>query len=355
MNSAELQFNIIFSPHTVEYLSPLLHRLLEHSDCRYRITSVACSEEDVATLKAMCDAHERLEFMAAFDELIEHGKMLSWLQERTDSPYFCFMDSDILAVAPFMDAVATQMENCDVFSTGHPLWYADDDIVFKPDYQRLHGIYFKTKDGLDLGGTYFAIYDNALLSRTMQQTGIDFRYYMWDEVPPEHQRTVTEMGMRKLEYDTGKLLMLLMTRAGARFHSEDLPEVRHLGGFSARAGEGPANYFRGPTDKVASKLFGGAFAAPVMRTVDCWYAWRCDFPDMPKEYAAQSPFRERRVMQTRVHKRINTARYFNVYVRSLLGKNPEPPAPVLGDRVAEQRIAAAAEELRRLFAEHPPA
>jgi|ETNmetMinimDraft_15_1059895.scaffolds.fasta_scaffold47541_2 hypothetical protein len=66
--------------------------------------------------------------VASEDEMLEHGIILDWAHERTDESWFCFMDSDILTTGPCNEAIAKHLEQCDVFSSGHPLWHAPEDI-----------------------------------------------------------------------------------------------------------------------------------------------------------------------------------------------------------------------------------
>ena len=121
LQTADLQFNIIFTPYTVRYLKPFIASLLKWSDCRYRLVANALSSEDKDQLIELADQHDRLEFIVLSETgPIEHGKALRWLQERTESPWFCFMDSDIIATGPFLDQVAERLEHCDVISSGVP-------------------------------------------------------------------------------------------------------------------------------------------------------------------------------------------------------------------------------------------
>jgi hypothetical protein len=355
MNTAELQFNIIFTPHTAEYLSPFIHSLLKWTDCRYCIVNNGCNENDQNLLKTLCDSHDRLEYLTVSEnKMIEHGIALNWLQKNTRSPWFCFMDSDILATGPYMADITAYMSKCDVFSTGHPLWHTPDDITLPESFRRLHGIHFGTSDGKCLGGTYFAVYDNEVLTEAMNSNGVDFRIYRGDSVPEQHRATLREIGLDKLEYDTGMLLMSLMYANGKRFCVEDLQAVRHLGGFSSRADDEPAYYYRGQADRIAVKLLGGVFAAPLLYLADCWYAFRRPSPGVTPEESRMLPFAERQLLEGRIRKRRNTTRYFKALMQSLKENKPRPPLPILGYAPAERRIAEVSEDVARLYRDYPP-
>lgn len=350
MNTADLQFNIIFTPNTVEYLSPFVLSLLRWTDCRYRIISNGCAADERRMLEDFCRNDSRLEYLLVNESgMLEHGLVLDQLQELNTGDWFCFMDSDILAVGPYMEQLREQLAHCDVFSSGHPLWHADEDILLPVSFQRLQGSYFATEDGKSLGGTYFAIYYNPLLTQIRSSTGVGFRFYRWDEVAQEHRQTLRRIGLDKLDYDTGKLLMALMLAAGARFRSADINEIRHLGGFSARAGDEPAHYYRGRLDRIACRLLGGLLATPLLYLADTWYGIRWPSPGLTPEQDRQLTSRERRVMQSRDRKRRNTARYFKNVMRALRSGVPLPPVPKLGHRPAEMRLQTTAQQIAELY------
>jgi len=354
MDTSELQFNIIFTPYTVEYLSPFIHSLLKWSDCRYRIVSNGCGPEEQSQLEDLCTRDARLDYLVlSEDEMLQHGVALNWLLERTDSPWFCFMDSDILATGPYMETIAKYMKNYDVFSSGYPLWHAPEDITLPKHFRRLHGIHFDTSDGKRLGGTYFAVYDKTVLTGAMEKLDVDFQIYRWEQVSPRHQRTLREIGLDKLEYDTGMLLMSLMYAYGTKFAAEDIKEICHLGGFSSRAEDEAAFYYRGQADRIAVKLFNGALAAPLLYLADCWYAYNRPSPGVTPEESKSLPLNERRLIEARIRKRRNTARYFKAQMQSLLADTPAPPVPPLGYAPAEQRIAEAAVAVAELYKGEP--
>lgn len=352
MNTADLQFNIIYTPNTVEYLSPLVHSLLKWTNCRYRLVANACSIEERRVLQELCRGDDRLEYLLASEtEMLEHGKVLDWLQDQTDDEYFCFMDSDILATGSYMEQLGAYLNNCDVFSSGHPLWHAPEDITLPAHFQRWQGSYCASSDHKTLGFTYFAVYKNALLNQARRDTGVGFGYAYWSDIAPEHKKTLNRLGLRKIDYDTGKLLMALMLARGVRFQAAELKNMHHLGGVSARAGDEPAFFYRGRFDRVACRLFGGALAVPLLYLADSWYGARQPSPGLSAQQSRQLPFAERRIMQSRARKRVNTARYFHAYLHGLLHGTPLPEVPILGHPPAERRIADASRHLNSLFAE----
>jgi len=355
MNTSELQFNIIFTPHTVRYLGPFVHSLLKWSTCDYRIVNNGCGSDEQKLLQELCATSDRLEYLnMSEDEMIQHGIALNWLLERTASPWFCFIDSDILATGPFLEDIAAELENADVFSTGHPLWHSPADIVLPPSFQRLHGIHFATTDDKVLSGTYFAVYRKEVLEEAMQSTGVDLRIYRWDDVPERHHAALRQAGLVKLEYDTGMLLTSLMYAQNVRFAVRDLEQICHLGGFSSRAGDEPAYYYRGTIDRIAVRFLGGLFSTPLLYLADCWYAIRRPSPGVSAAESRSMPFAERRLLEGRIRKRRNTARYFKAVMNHFMAGETPPPVPALGHGPAEDRLAKGAHALISLYQEHPP-
>ncbi len=352
MDTSQLQFNIIYTPHTVQYLSLFVPSLLEWMDCRFRIVANGCSPEEVELLKNLCATSDRLEFlMMSVDSMIQHGHALNWLHERTDSPWFCYMDSDIVATGPFMDAVREQLDNCDVFSSGLPLWASREDSVLPKKFRRMQGSHIYTDDGTCIACDFFAIFNNELVHKIKRETGVGFETYGWQDIPPEVQTRLKKTGMDKIDYDSGKVLTCLLLDEGVRYAYADFEHLRHLGGFSEKAGEGPAFVYRGQIDRFAVNFLGGLFARPLLYLADVWYGFRTLPVGMNKAQAAQMPFAEKRIFASRVRKRINTARYFNVMLRAKLEGIDPPGYPLLGYKPAEKKLVDTANKIGDLLAQ----
>lgn len=350
MNTADLQFNIIFTPQTVEHLAPFVDSLLTWTDCQYCLVANGCPAADRERLQSLCAGKERLSYLVvSADAMLDHGSALDWLQERTTGEWFCFMDSDILATGSYLRELSDHLDQCDVFSAGHPLWYAPEDIVLPRGFKRWQGSYCASAEGITLGFTYFAVYRNSVLTAARARTGVGFRYCFWDDIAPAHQTTLARAGLQQIDYDTGKLLMALMHAEGARFRAAELPHLHHLGGVSARAEDTPAFHYRGRFDRLACSLAGGRLARPLLHLADTWYGLKRISPGLSAEQNAELSVAERRIMQSRIRKRVNTARYFNALLHSLMAGTDEPEPPILGYGPAEQRIRAASVHVRDLY------
>lgn len=355
MNTADLQFNIIYTPGTARYLSLFVPSLLEWMDSRFRLVANGCDPEEVSHLQELCKTDERLEFlMISQDSMIQHGQALNWLHERTEGPWFCYMDSDVIATGPFIKQVAKQLDECDVFSSGLPLWHAPEDTILPKSFRRMQGSHIWTDDGACIGCDYFAVFNNDMLTRVMNETGIGFETRNWKDIPQNVQSVLKKVKLDKIDYDSGKILTALLINEGAIIRYEGFDNLKHLGGFSALSGEGDAFIYRGKLDRIAVDWFGGIFAAPLLWFADNWYGRKRRVAELNNKENAMLPGAERRILESRIRKRLNTARYFNVMMSSVLRGNPPPNYPILGYKPAELRLVAAAEKIRATISTHYP-
>jgi hypothetical protein len=355
MNTTELQFNIIYTPDTARYLSMFVPSLLEWMDCRFRIISNGCPPEEVQILRDLCATSDRLEFLMMSEKgMIQHGQALNWLHERCDSKWFCYMDSDIIATGPFMNKVGEYLESCDVFSSGLPLWHAPEDTILPRSFKRMSGSHIWTDDGICIGCDYFAIFNNELLTRVKKDSGIGFETYNWKNIPENIQALLREQKLEKIDYDSGKVLTALLLREGARYQHENFDDLKHLGGFSALSGDGAAFIYRGQLDRIAVGWLGGLLSVPLLYLADYWYARTRRIGELDKAEIAALSTAERRILQSRIRKRLNTARYFNVMMSSILRGSQPPDYPILGYKPAERRLVEAAIKIREIIATHYP-
>ena len=352
MQTSELQFNIIFTPYTAKYLSPFIASLLKWSDCRYLLIANGCSQDDCNLLESIASDNPRLDFTVVSEtEALEHGKVLRWLFERNSSPWFCFMDSDIIATGPFLDQVVERLEGCDVVSSCAPIWHAPEDIHLPTAFRRLQGSHIQTDRGVCVACAYFVVFKSEPLADILQMTGVDFPVQRWENIAPELQQKLQDVHLDKFDYDTAKLIASLMIEQGARFEYVWLDNLIHIGGFSAEAGDGLPFVFRGGVDRLALKFGIGPLRRLFFYLADIWYGLRSPAPGLTAEQHRQLPFAEKRILESRRRKRLNTARYFNIFLRSLIDDIPAPPLPALGHAPAEQRIAAVSEQIRELHRE----
>jgi len=342
MRTSDLQFNIIYTPGTVRYLTPFVVTLLKWSDCRYRLVANGCSADECRLLQAVCALDDRLELLIMPEQrMIPHGETLNFLHARTDNEHFCFMDSDILATGRFLDDFHGEIEQSELFSSGLPLWHSARDITIPKHFRHMHGIHAYTDNGLTIACDYFVVYDKRAFDAARTATGADLAVCGWQQIAPANQQVLQQLGQQRADYDSGKVLTLLMLARGARIRFRQSDKLLHIGGFTeAGVPQGGLLYSRGRLDSFASQ-FSGNLGRLAFGLADAWYAWR--------RGPADNSRRENFALAGRIRRRTTTARYFYRLIVGLMDDKPVPAVPGLGDPVAEKRLADVSAVIRKLI------
>jgi hypothetical protein len=311
-----LHFHIIYTPGTVEYLSFLVWSLVKWSDCSFQLVANGCRAEEKEHLRALCQRSPRLMFLdLPFSKMASHGQALNHLQAATQESHFCFVDSDIFATGDFLASLAPQ--------PGGP------GITFA----NILAVYRKAEDetnwyrGTYMGCSYLAIYDNRILSEFIQSTGLGFDPYAWSQIPTDYQDQLTQMGLEKPGYDTGKLLNLMLLAQGRRFSFLEPSALRHLGGISR-----PAEL----------SLHGWSELWPMVLK----HALRMVLKPRGRSPNAIKAFYDKRQRKWR------TTVYFFQLLQALHEQQPRPPLPRIGDAGVAARIKQVTEELVALHEEY---
>ena len=228
-----LKFNIVYTPGTISYLHLLALSFSKWSDCSFRLVTNGCSAKKTAWLREFCSQYDRLEFLVLpTQETAPHGEALSYLQTLEQSDHFCFMDSDVLTTADSLRASLPHLDGCAACFSGSPIYSSAEDQILPAAFQRMVGRHTYSDQGLCLGNSFFAIYDNRILNEVIRSTGIDFRRRLWSDVSHNVQEQIAALNLRKQSYDTGKSLNLLLIARGEELLYEETPTLQHLGGIS---------------------------------------------------------------------------------------------------------------------------
>jgi hypothetical protein len=316
-----LQFNIIYVPGTVKLLTLFVFSLLEWSDCSFRLVSNGCLPEEIDLLRRLCSTTRRLEYLALpFEKVVEHGQALSYLQSLEHSDHFCFIDSDILATGDFLDQFVPLLEQyAGVFSCSS-ICFRDQEKILLESSLQIFGRHHVTEQGMCLGSTYFAIYNNPTLAQVIQSTRIGFARYRWSDIPPHHQASLTAIGLERKSYDTGKLLNLVLLIRGERTIFLETPALQHIGGMSV------TNI---PSCKLHSVLIASAFRRLVRRLVGKLN---------PASGTVASPRAENLSEGERRRRRATITHYFRHLIKALLEKQAIPAKPTLDDAEIEVKV-----------------
>jgi hypothetical protein len=270
--------------------------------------------------------------------IMRHGELLDYLQSLEDSQYFCFMDSDILATGDFSSEVSQYLNQYAAVFSGRPIWCMEEEQTLPETLPSIPGHCNRTADGVCLGSSYFAIYDNRTLTRFMHSAGIGLARYQWSTIPAPYQNQLIDMGLKRTRYDTGKLLNILLAAQGPPLLFLDSASLQHLGGVSAQTARRSSGRLR---RKIKSTTW-----FPVVKLKQ-WIRELAGAMGARKvDEAAMTP--ELRQLQTR---RRRSAVYFHRLFDSLFENRPLPAIPRVGDPGIEERIKSAAANIVTLYEE----
>ncbi len=226
-------FNVVYTPGTT-HLAFLAISLLNWSDVSLRLVANHCPKAEQNYLREICRRDPRLEFYALPEtgRMVHHEIALNHLQTLTKSTKFCFLDSDIFANGPFLGHFRPLWTDYAGVFAGAPVWCLSEEQTLPDESDIMAGEYHRATDGRCLGGTYFAIYDNALLTDFRRERGFLFERGYRRHLTAPLQKHLSEMGLGKDFYDTGKLLNIFLAEQGERLIFNDTETLCHLGGVS---------------------------------------------------------------------------------------------------------------------------
>lgn len=332
----QLTFHIIYMPGTVRYLTPLLSSLLKWSTADFRLVSNGCNAEERELLSKLCAGCPRLSYVELPSQSpVAHGAALQQLQAINQEPQFCFMDSDIFATGPFLPSVSEAISRYKALFSCTPLWCKPGESILPPDHSEIQGRHSHTEDGICLGSTYFAIYDSDVLASIMKNEDVNFDVVRWEQIRSDHQKVLQEMRLNRQEYDTGKLINLLLHLRGHSSRFLDIPQLHHLGGFSRYSTDGRKAFSERLT---ASARMSGQFK--IRRLISSLHSW------IP--FQRFRPLR-RKLAQSKAIRYMSVMKYFSeLMIAAVDGADPPTLLPIV-DASMEERVASTAGALMELY------
>jgi hypothetical protein len=328
-----LEFNIIYTPGTVKPLSLFIPSLLKWSNCTYRLVSNGCLPPERRFLAQLCQDNPRLTYWAIpTKNALAHGQALNYLHAKSRSEYFCFMDSDIFATGDFLSQL-TPEQYAGIFS-GTSIWTTTEDEILPESFKIMSGMHTRTDKGHCLGSSFFAIYNNQILTQFMQSTGIGFEEFRWHEIPSLFQQQLTAMGLTKESYDTGKVLNLLLLNQGEQMIYLDSPCLCHIGAISFIPFQKKAT--PGIKTKLINRLIN-SWLQPVIQPLIEEYRTKSAY----KHFRRFTPAEFQAIVRQRKSQRDPTRQYFF----RLLQTDKIPEMPKIGNIEIEQKIEWATKEI----------
>lgn len=232
-DESELVFNVVFTPGTFRYLAPFTSSLLANSSARFRLVANGCPADEVHAMQAFAarNAGRVGVHVASSTEMLKHGAALEeTYASHDDGRFFCFIDSDVMALRPFADELLSLLARFSVVTTGDIAWA--DDRVLPPGSRDLAGRHAVGHDGFMYGSSYVALYSRPALESVRTRWGITFPATPDDRLPEPVRARLTALGRHFTLYDTAKALNILLQGDGSTLHHFDHPGLLHLGGIS---------------------------------------------------------------------------------------------------------------------------
>jgi hypothetical protein len=248
-----ITFNLIFTPGSVDRLLPFALSLLQAPQARIRVVSNGCPLDEVELMRAAAAIDERVSYYVLPQARpVEHGYALNHLLERFDEPHFAFVDTDVIAGGNFMEGLEPIPMGGAVFAAP-ALWLLGDETVLAPGVRFLGGRQRVLADGTPIGGTALAVYDRAAVEPLWRRAPRGFGAHYWRMLPEPVRAAFSERDWRFDQFDTCRVVNLLMLVDGHRLENRDIPELHHIGGFSLREQQGTASVFRDLVALVRSR------------------------------------------------------------------------------------------------------
>lgn len=226
-------FNIVWTGSVFPYLSHLVATQLAHSDARFRFALNACAPDQIALMDAFADRHPGrvVEMLVVSDDaMITHGAALDQILGcRDDGEFFCLVDSDIAASAPYVGDFAERLAaGAAGITSGRGIWSATD--VIPEGHPGVNGEYFYGADGYLFGSPHFAMYRRDALLDVRERWDIGFG--SGAGLSDEALAALAGAGHDYWLYDTGKLLNVFLQESGHRLEHREHASLLHIGGMS---------------------------------------------------------------------------------------------------------------------------
>jgi len=304
-------FNVVLTGNTFWHLRYFVCSLMAESDAQFRLVCNACTPDATALIHAFAERHrDRVVevFEASTTTMVAHGVALdAVLAERDDGEFFCFVDPDIAARAPFLQRFLDDLAHCDAVTSGKELW--TDDNVLPPGQIGVGGRHFYDANGFVFGSPHLALYRRTPLEETMKRWNVGLGA-AGPDLSDDAREVMAAAGHAYAVYDTGKIVNILFQLDGHRLVHDDHPELVHIGGLS---------HFLSPPDAITE---GGEHKTP---------SWA--------KFAGMEP-------------RLQVAQFTALVMRSRIEERPAPAVPSQFDAELTARLEFVRTEMTALVDDH---
>jgi hypothetical protein len=232
-NDDDLVFNVVWTGTVFTFLRHFVASQMAHCGARYRFVANGCPPDQIELMEQVAAAHPDrvVEVLDVSTEMVAHGVALDRVRaQRDDGPWFCLIDPDIKANAPFLPRFIDLLaDGCAAVTSGKEVW-SDDNLV-PVDHPGVAGEFFFDRKGFVFGSPHLALYDRAALDDTTARWGVGLGS-AGPDLSDAAKARLAEQGHTYIVYDTAKIVNALLQADGHRLVHEDLPQLIHIGGLS---------------------------------------------------------------------------------------------------------------------------
>jgi hypothetical protein len=205
---------------------------MDNTSFDVNVIANGCDEDEIRIIEQLVAlADERFTFQVFSRMGMErHYVVLDKLQEEENGDLFGFLDSDIMFFGdPTEDLLELLNNNAAIFS-GRPIW--EENVVLPSGRDKAAGRYMLDSKNYCIGGTYFALYKNEVITNIKLKDGVGFSNYWRKDLPKDILDKLIMEGQNYVRYDNGKVLNILMQHYGEECVYWESDQLIHAGGIS---------------------------------------------------------------------------------------------------------------------------
>jgi hypothetical protein len=242
----ELVFNVVWTGDTFGLLRYFVCSLMANTSAKFRFVTNACTTKSLTTMRDFVAAHadrvvEILE--VSTDTMVAHGVALDRVRAlRDDGDWFCLIDPDIKASAPFLGDFTALLADHAAVTSGREVW--NDDNVVPEGHPGVGGRHFFTADGFVFGSPHLALYRSDLLEETCGRWEVGLGS-AGPELNDAAKAALRDLGHNYQIYDTAKIVNALLQSDGHAVTHIERDQLVHVGGLS---------HWVSPPDTVGQEL-----------------------------------------------------------------------------------------------------
>lgn len=234
-DESNVVFNVVWTGTVFTYLSYFVASQMAHTTARFRFVANGCPRDQIDLMEQFRREHPD-QVVEVFDVspeiMVAHGVALDRVRaQRDDGPYFCLIDPDIKANAPFVGEFLEVLATPGVaaVTSGREVWSSTN--VIPENHPGVAGEFFFDRDGFVFGSPHLSLYRRDRLDQVCQRWGVGLGS-AGPELRDDAKAAMASMGHSYLVYDTAKIVNALLQHDNDTLVHADLQQLVHIGGLA---------------------------------------------------------------------------------------------------------------------------